>query len=260
MLAVEHDLHMHTYMSGCCSDKRNQRPAKILETALKAGLKTVGFSDHVWNVFDGYSDISRLRSDLLSVSADVRVLVGCEADTFSPGNFSITKEFAETLDFVLLACNHFHLNCVQQPRDVSPRSIAVHMLDFFRSAVLSGLATAVPHAFLTLGYDAQQEAAVKAISDDEFLEVFGIAAERDVAVEITPAFFPRGNHASGWNPASIYIPLRYLSLAKKAGCRFTFGSDAHSLMKIQGIRDISYFLEVLELSKKDILPLALNFS
>ena len=45
---IDHDMHIHTYLSSCCGDKENQRPAKIIALAAEMGLKTIGFADHIW--------------------------------------------------------------------------------------------------------------------------------------------------------------------------------------------------------------------
>ncbi len=83
------------------------------------------------------------------------------------------------------------------------------------------------------GYDDLYHSAAASISDDEFTDAFALAAERGVGIEITLGFLPRGEDGYGEIDASIETPLRYLNLAKQAGCKFTLGSDAHSLKKIQ---------------------------
>ena len=50
MLLLNHDIHIHTYLSACCNDKTNQVPDKILKYAFQTGLHTVGFSDHIWSI------------------------------------------------------------------------------------------------------------------------------------------------------------------------------------------------------------------
>jgi len=99
-LPIDHDLHIHTYLSSCCGDKENCTPAKILARAEETGLRTIGFADHMWANPDvtpndwyaaqGEEQIARLRADLAEVSTDVRVLVGCETETAATGKFGIT--------------------------------------------------------------------------------------------------------------------------------------------------------------------------
>lgn len=265
MIAIDHDLHVHTYLSSCCEDKENQRPKKILTLAEKMGLSTIGFTDHIWvNTHVEPSDwyrsqdkrqITRLRHDLMSASSSVRVLVGCEADTVAPGK---SQEFAESLDYVGLSCSHFHMKgFVQQPKDDSPRSVGEHLMTFFVSAARSGLATVIVHPFKPFGYESQYDNAIAVLSDAELFDTFSVAAELDVAIEITVSFLPPaeekdGSAASMW---SIETPLRILSLAKAAGCKFCFGSDAHSLGGMRQLLKLEVFNRHLDLSEDDMAPI-----
>jgi len=123
---LDHDLHIHTYLSACCHDKAHHRPHAILDLAAQMGVKTIGFADHLWvNPDLAPSDwyrpqdarqTARLRADLAACATDVRVLVGCEAEMIAPGKIGLTADYARQLDFVLLACNHFHMReFVEQP-------------------------------------------------------------------------------------------------------------------------------------------------
>lgn len=266
MMTIDHDLHVHTYLSACCKDKENQTPGKILALAEEMGLGTIGFSDHIWtNTQEEPSDwyrpqderqITRLRHDLMSVSSSVRVLVGCEADTVAPGTFSITREFAQSLDYVGLSCSHFHMSgFVQQPRDNSPRSIGEHLVTFFVSAASSGLPTVIVHPFKPFGYESQYDNAIAALSDAELSDALSVAAERGVAIEITPSFLPTSDKNSGGRIWSIETPLRVLSLAKSAGCTFCFGSDAHSPDGMRELVTLEVFSRRLDLSEADMAPI-----
>ncbi len=266
MLEIDHDLHVHTYLSACCSDPDNQRPAKILARAEELGLKTIGFADHLWVNPDlepsnwyrpqDESQIARLRADLAAVSTSTRVLVGCESETIAPGKFGITREMAEQLDFVLLPCNHLHmLDFVEQPASDRPRDVAEHLLRLFRSAVESGLATAIPHPFTAPGFMDRFDALVASVSEAEFLDVCGLAAERGVALEITRGFVPPapGPDRPSW---SLETPLRFLRLARQAGCTFTFGSDAHCFADVGSVADIRLIVDALDLTRDDVAAVA----
>ena len=222
-MKLTHDLHMHTYLSACCPEKERHRPAAILARAEEMGVRTIGFADHVWVNDDltpsawyaaqGAGQVARLQEDLRDVPTGVRCLVGCEAETIAPGRFGMTPEFAATVDFVLLSCSHFHMmDFVAQPARRSPRGLADHMLEFFRSAVASGL-----------------------------------AAENGVALEITTSFLP--DFAGGLN---VETPLRYRSLAKKAGCWFTLGTDAHKPEAQERLPELARITEAIGLTQDDL--------
>jgi len=261
-MKLNHDLHLHTYLSACCSAKDRHRPAAILALAEEMGVETIGFSDHIWmnphvQPSEWYrpqdaSHIQKLREDLQEVDSTMRVLVGCEADTVSPGKFSITPEFASELDHVLLACSHFHMtDFVEQPESRTPQALARHMLKFFNSAVRSGLATSIPHPLFPIGYLEIYDAAVGSIPDAEFFDVFSYARECNVALEITTAFLIGEQQGL----FSLNTPLRYLAIAKETGCKFTLGTDAHSPEEQRRLPELDKIIQAMNLSENDFLRL-----
>jgi len=260
-MKIDHDSHVHTYLSACCKEKETHRPAAILSRAETMGVKTIGFADHLWvnpdlTPSDWYrpqdeSQIARLRADLSLISTNVRVLVGCETEMIAPGKFGITPEFAESLDFVLLPCSHFHMTTfVAQPEGNTPRDLADHMLAFFRSGVTSGLPTSIAHPFVPLGRLDQLDDAVGTISDAEFLDAFGLAAEQGVALEVTVSYLP----AEPGSPFSMETPVRFLSLARQAGCKFTFGTDAHSAEVQTRLPELVRITDAVGITEADICP------
>jgi histidinol phosphatase-like PHP family hydrolase len=264
-MKLDHDLHIHTSLSACCSDKQKQTPKNIIALAEEMKVHTIGFSDHVWQnpnypPNEWYkpqdeSQISKLRKALRSIETPTRVLVGCEADTVKPGIFSITPQFAETLDFVILSCNHFHIdNLVEQPESDSPKDLAKHILKFFRSGASSEFATAIVHPLMTLGYMHAFDKTIDYISDAELLDTFGVAYDNNVAIEITTGFLP---NFSRFN-FSIETPIRFLSLAKQAGCKFTLATDAHEPAAQRLLPELSAITNAIGLTENNILPMLRN--
>jgi len=261
-MRINHDIHVHTYLSECCHEKERQTPAAILALAEQMGVGTIGFADHMWlnpdlEPSDWYrpqdeSQLTRLRGDLADISTPVRVLVGCEAEMIAPGKFGITRQFAEALDFVLLACDHFHMkDFVEQPPSDGPRDIARHMLKFFLSAVTSGLPTSIAHSFMPCGYEGQYDNAIAATSGVEFFDAFAVAAERGVGIEVTRAFLPSPTDGT----FSIETPIRVLTIAKQAGCKFTFGTDAHDPEGQKCLPELEQLTTAVGITEEDILPM-----
>ena len=265
-MAIRHDLHIHTTCSPCCSDQM-QTPDRILIECQRLGLRKIGLADHVWLRADhtpgewrggAYSDLKKFRQRHTEETAGenhVTILYGCEADTLSPGVFSITKKFAQTVDYVIMAANHFHFrDTVMQPSQITPQAIGDHMLKMFQATVRSGMADIIPHVFMPMGYWQYYESAVAAISDAQFIEVFSEAAAGNIAIELSPVYLPPpiGSLRQTWH---LDTPLRVLALAKQAGCRFTFGSDAHNLSGLKRINAISLLIEKLKMEPVDLHPL-----
>ena len=200
------------------------------------------------------SQTTKLRQDLEAIETKVRVLVGCEAETVAPGKFSITEEFAESLDFVLLSCSHIHMtDGVEQPKSYTPRDVADLLLKLFLSGVTSGLPTAIAHPFGLIGVGPLKglfEPTLNSITDAELFDAFSAARENHVAIEINAGAVVPG----GMNPAfSIETPLRMIAIAKRAGCKFMFGSDAHDPQQQQALLNMQPLIERAGLTKEDML-------
>ncbi len=104
----------------------------------------------------------------------------------------------------------------------------------------------LPHGYLEL-----YEAAMETLSDQQLVDAFGVAAAHGVALEISGNYLPDRRRARNFDFA---VPLRIISLAKRAGCRFTFGSDAHTLEAMQRIKSLEFFIAALELTLADLMP------
>ncbi|HNT34304.1 MAG TPA: hypothetical protein PKH07_04825 [bacterium] len=256
-MRIDCDLHIHSYLSACSNEKDTRTPGAIVSLAEEMGLRAMGFADHLWTnpnlaPSEWYrpqdeSQISRIRNELEGICSKVRVLVGCEAETIAPGKFGITRAFADQLDFVLLACSHFHQKeFVEQPDGDSPQELGKHIMKFFRSAVSSGLATSIPHPLIPCGSLDKFDEAIASLSDAELQDAFGLAQSHRVALEITVGFIPNEKR-----PFSIETPIRFLSLAKQAGCKFTLGTDAHSFKQQKRLQELRPLVEALQLTDED---------
>ena len=264
-MKIEHDLHIHTYLSSCCSAKEQQTPRKIVSLAEQMGMQAIGFADHLWmnpaiapNAWYLPQDerqIERLRQDLSRIETSVKIRVGCEAETMAPGKFSITREFAESLDFVLLSCSHIHMadGTVEQPKSHAPRDVAELLLKLFLSGVQSGLPTSIAHPFGLIGVGPLKglyEPMLNSISDAELSDAFHVAAENRVAIEINAAAVVPGNMQPDF---SLDTPVRMITLAKQAGCKFTFGSDAHDPAGQQAIVGMQLIVDRTGITEYDML-------
>ena len=104
---------------------------------------------------------------------------------------------------------------------------------------------------MTLGYMHVFDKTIDYISDAEFLDAFGLAADNEVAIEITTGFLP---DFSRFN-FSIETPIRFLSLAKQADCKFTLATDAHSPEAQRLLPELSAITSAIGIKEKDILPM-----
>lgn len=224
--ALLNDFHIHTYLSDCCTEKETMIPRNIIEKAERTGYQSIGFSDHYWE--NGFECIRKIKSDLKELHPGIKILVGCEADLLDEGEMTITRDEIEELDldFVILATNHFHLDIVKKPDDLSPESAAAHWLKFLRCGINSGIADIIPHPVLNL-HNAlgDMNRVVDAASDEDIMEVLEMAVAREIAMDINPRLFEN----TLWSPET---QVRFYSLCKKAGVKIAPASDAHALAEI----------------------------
>lgn len=257
------DMHIHTTASNCCESKL-QTPENIIPILAEKGYRKAGFTDHLWasgaaspNRFylsQNGKEHLKLRKYLHSRQWEIEVLVGCEAEMKAPGIFGITPEFKEKLDYVTMATDHFNIkDFVLQPLEQTPEGVARHMLKFFVSAAQSGLPDILVHPFFPYGYIDIYDAVISSLSDAELLDAFAVAAANKVGIEINKCYLPNPQQERFF---SLETPLRILTLAKTAGCQFTLGSDAHTLDGFEVLDKLQSLARSLELSEKDIHPLA----
>ena len=254
---IDHDLHVHTTLSSCCHSD-DATPEAILRRAADAGLKTIGFADHLWDsAVEGASEwyapqdmdhILQIRERIPEDTFGVRVLIGCETEYLGGGRVGISPESAARLDFVLVPVTHFHMKGYVVPEALSaPADVAALMVERFREAAMLDVVTGIAHPFMPLGSGDTLDEILDCISDSACVDCFGLAAERGVSVEVHLGMA----RESGDGPF-----VRILALAKQAGCVFHFASDAHSLDGIGSVSRLEPLAAEVGITPEDILPLA----
>ena len=233
------DLHVHTHRSLCAP--RTTEPETYLPHCEGEGIRVLGFSDHVYpdefiHQF-GYHDQTRM-SRLLSLApvleqaqkeTDVKLLFGCEIDYFAAvGAPYISPEESLNFDYVLFASSHIlnypHMYTeydLQNPdvlrRLTIERFVAACRLDY---PVPMGIC----HPLYPICSPYQAEI-IDGISDACLDELFCMAREKGISIEVHACLYRKDTPLNADGLSEHY--LRILSAAKKAGCKFHFGSDAH---------------------------------
>lgn len=263
-MIIDHDVHVHTNLSSCCHDVDMDAGA-VIARAAELGLKTVGFANHMWDAAvpgatDWYASqdlehILRIREQVPDDTQGVRVLVGCETEYCGGGKLGITPAAAERLDYVLIPHSHFHMKGFTVPEELRESAdVAALLVRRFHEVVASGLASGVAHPFLTLGFEESLDRILALIPDEQFLDCFGRAAEADVSIEIHTGMFPALGRGKERHHSEETF-LRILSLAKRAGCRFHFTSDAHKLDDLELVVRMEPYVAKLGIAPEDIHPL-----
>lgn len=261
---VDHDIHVHTFLSRC-SDDPEAVPGRILARAAGCGLRTIGFSDHLWDAEvpgasewyrpQDFEHVSQIRAQIPEETHGIRVLIGCETEYLGRGVVGISPEAARQLDFVLVPHSHFHMEGFVRPAHVkTPEQIADLLAERFAEAVELEVTTGIAHPFLPCILPERTDEILARISDARFADLFGRAAERGVSIEITTGAFPSaaGREIEGFSDETF---LRVYGLALEAGCRFHFASDAHTLPRIGQVRRLEPFVRRLGLTRDHLHPL-----
>jgi histidinol phosphatase-like PHP family hydrolase len=262
-LFANHDIHVHTVLSSCAKDAL-ATPTNYIQRAAELGLKTIGFANHVWDrSIPGASawyqpqdmeHILTIREQIPEDTLGVKVLIGCESEYWGDGKVGISRAAADQLDYILLPMSHTHMKGFVAPGSItSLAELSQLLVKRFHEVVDLRIATGIAHPFFPIGYTEQVDEIIAGISDTQFEDCFGKAAEAGVSIEIQPKFFPSllGRTIEGFHDATY---LRVLSLAKRCGCYFHFGSDAHSVAAIDAITILDQVALQLGIDQDDILP------
>ena len=263
-VTIDHDLHVHTFLSSC-SDDPQAVPEKMIAQAARSGLKTVGFADHLWDKNapgasewyrpQDFEHISQIRAQLPAANHGIRVLIGAETEYIGQGKVGITPEVATQLDFVLVPMSHFHMEGFVRPAEIhQPSEVAGLMRDRFAEVVELEVATGIAHPFLPCGFTDHTDEIIGALSDAELTDLCGGAAEKGISLEITIGAFPSLNQGEteGFHDETF---LRVYRLALQSGCVFHCASDTHSLARMGYVRRLEPFIHQLGLTEENFHPL-----
>lgn len=261
----DHDLHIHSKLSSCSNDP-TQTNESILSYAQKNGLKTICLTDHYWDErVEGASpwyapqNTPHIKEALPLPKADgIRFLFGCETEMRADMTIGISKERFDEFDFVIIPTTHMHMKAFTVPAEYAgkPEGLAelwVKKLEALADMDIPFKKIGIAHlcCYLIGGSDeVLYQKALAAIKDEDLVRVFTKLAEKGAGIELNQGdfFFDHG--------AKDDI-LRIFRTAKKCGCKFYLGSDAHhpeNFEKAPGFFEKA--IELLELTEDDKFILA----
>ena len=124
----------------------------------------------------------------------------------------------------------------------------------FKEVLSFDVATGICHPFLPLGFMEIGDKILNSISKEELNEGFSMAKEKGVSIEINSCTFA-SNYDRGTDGFTDESFMRIFRIAKETGCKFHFGSDAHSLDDIDRLQKLQPYIDKLGLTDEDINPL-----
>ncbi len=270
-MLITHDIHIHTHLSRC--GKENAIVSDYIENAKKLGLQLIGFSDHLWDdAFPEYKDfyephntevpfyegqnvdhVLMLRSEINDANRDgtIKILHGAEVE-YDPyrHDLAITEANAERFDYLIFPNSHTHM---VMPKDyyTDKRKHLSFMMDAFMDALNSPLhkyIVTMAHPFCAVCCPYGYEEMLGMISDDDLKRCFDLCAEKNISVEINLSKFK--DYTISQIAASNNI--RLFRIAKERGCKFTFGSDAHSVQDQNQFSSFYIVSTILEITEDNI--------
>ena len=264
-MKIQHDFHIHTELSLCANETATVD--NYLEIAKNIGLKKMGFSNHFWD--DGiegasdwykrqnYQHLLQLKPELeKAAGSDIQLYFGCETeyDPFHHG-VAITEETAEKFDYILVPNSH---TSAMMPKDcyMLYQKHVEFMIQAYEEIIDSNVSryiTAMAHPFEAVGCPYDNSILIDMISDDMYKRLFEKTANKGIAFEI--------NVGSMRNKTTDEIAtcsqIRMFKIAKECGCKFIFGSDAHTNEDHSSYSNADMVAELLDLKERDIADIAI---
>ena len=260
-MRITSDIHTHTYLSSCAA--RDSYPEDFLRICKAAGIRTLGFSDHLWDkAVPGSSNwyapqdvehVMQLKERLAGAAcqeqaAGMKILFGCETEFLGGKHVAISREAVSLFDYVLVPPDHFHMKGFTRPADLNdPAGIKELMIRRFMEVMELGIATAVVHPFHAMGWTPEMPRLIQSmITDNEYHECFVAARQAKCAIEINSCALDATDDGLGEDKFSPEY-VRMMTLAREAGCTFSIGTDSHnpkSIEKAGGYVKFDHFTDV----------------
>lgn len=266
---IDHDLHIHSQYSPCAGFDPRQTTERILQYALENGLSEICVTDHFWDAAVPGAENScygTLKLDYEQLAKalplprheKVKFYFGCETEMDQFFQVGIARETIDKFDFVIIPTTHLHFEdfTIAHENDAPKRRTELYLqrLDALFNMDLPFHKIGIAHLTTSLIAPVAETSELRketmmqmidAITDVEFTRVFRKAAEKGVGIELN---FDRYDYET----EQFDRILRPYHIAKNCGCKFYFGSDAHTPEGFVGQKEgFETIVELLQLEEKD---------
>ncbi len=155
----------------------------------------------------------------------------------------------DKFDFIIVSTTHFHLwyNNEISVDDIEKRAeLYVERLFKLLYSNLPDKKVGIAHLTTSLISKPENHLdIIDLISDEVFAEIFKLAAKRGWGVELNIKL-------DMYKEAELPRVLRPYKIAKECGCKFYFGSDAHTMVDFEGKVEIfNKIVDLLDLEESD---------
>lgn len=242
---IDNDLHIHSQLYLCSKDPE-QNKENILSYAEKTGLKTICLTDHFWDEAveppsrwyerQNYEHITEAKP--LPQGKDVKFLFGCEADLSKDLTLGVAREKFDSFDFIIIPTTHLHMMgfTISEEEGKTPEGRAnawIKRLEGVLNMDLPFHKIGLAHLTCALIAKPREEflKVLNLIPDEEMERLFEKAAQLGVGIELNMCDMSFSEEEK----ETILRPYR---IAKRCGCKFYCGSDAHTPSEFEGYKEI----------------------
>ena len=259
---TDHDFHIHSQLSSCSGDPA-QTSEYLLSMAEKHGFDKICLTDHFWDEAipgasswyapQNYAHICQAKP--LPQSDKVRFYFGCETDMDKFFTIGISPKRLAEMDFIIIPTTHLHMRgfTLDEKDDSLPCRARLFVERFDKLLDMDLPFEKIGLAHITCSLMAKPLEPGKwrhldlldMISDAELERLFTRAAQKKMGIELN---FP----PEAYTEQDLERLLRPYRLAKKCGCKFYFGSDAHHPAGVEGAKArFEHIVDLLDLQEED---------
>lgn len=253
---ADHDFHIHSKLS-LCSDDPQQTKEAMLQYAKDNGFRKIVVTDHFWdksipNIPEWYTiqDYDRVSRSLpLPQLPGIDFKFGCETDIDANGVLGIARETFDKFDFVIIPITHMHMPGLENKTNKERRELYISRFRGLFDLDIPFKKVGMAHLTCPLlaGYNNWEGhlEIINSITDSEFEELFSLASQKGVGIELNMPIFKYSEEES----EQIMRPYR---IAKDCGCKFYLGSDAHHPDELEiAKKQFERMIDLLKLEESD---------
>ena len=256
---VDHDFHIHSQLSSCSSDPR-QNKERILQYAKENGLKKICLTDHFWDSkVPGASfwyepqNFAHIEQSLpLPQDEQVEFYFGCESDMDKFFTVGVDPSTFDQFDFIIIPTSHMHMvtfTLDEEDRNIERlRELFIKRLEALIAADLPFHKVGLAHMTCELNRIDQftdHLEIIAGIDDATFTRLFTEIAKKGFGIELNMPIFE-------YNEEQLECVLRPYRIAKACGCKFYLGGDAHTPEALDRAKaKFERMVDLLELTEED---------
>ena len=255
---IDHDLHIHSKLS-FCSDDPGQTTEAILRYGEKNGMHTLCLTDHYWDRTvhcaggwyrpQDFDHISLAKP--LPQGKNTRFFFGCETELHQNLELACPPERFDDFDFIVIPTTHLNsvgLTISEEDHNDLDRNARVwveRLENVLDRDDLPFAKIGIAHLACPLINKEHFLEVLDRLKEDDLERLFAKAAARGCGIELNAGDFLISS-------ADAERVARIFRVAKRCGCKFYLGSDAHHPKDLAKAPErFAYAINLLDLSEED---------